>query len=519
MSVCTRVVLSVLALILSVGAVTARDLERAPEAAIADGPARLSVTTPLGEGVLQLEAFRGKESISELFSFELDLVAPGGQAIPFEAVLGKEIRVAVTLPGGETRYFHGICSRFGQGDAGDGTRYQAEIVPRLWLLTRKRQTRIFQDLSVPQILARVLGSVPGLNVEMRLQGTFHPRDYCVQYKESDFAFASRLMQEEGVYFFFKHAADGHTLVIANTPESHPDIPEVPFRTLLTTPGRPNSIYAWEKTQEIRSGKVTLWDYNFQTPGQNHEGTATIQESVQAGQVPHTLKIAGNEALELYEYPGGYADHFDGVDPGGGDQTEELNKIAAEARRTAEVRMQEEAAQSLAIRGAGTAPALSAGYKFSLSRHPSASGPYVLTSVSHEARVVTSGGGAAYHNSFEGIPSGLPYRPLRTIPKPIIPGTQTAIVVGPPGQEIFTDKYGRVKVQFNWDRQGQKDEHSSCWIRVVQPAAGSGSVLIPRVGWEVAVSFEDGDPDEPIILGSVFNPGRMPDDPPRVTSEP
>jgi type VI secretion system secreted protein VgrG len=516
-----QVFTSVLTLILVVGAAAASDLVAATQDdLIVDGPARLSLVTPLGEGVLRLVGFRGTESISELFSFELDLVAPGGQAVPFEMILGKELRVAVTLSGGETRYFHGLCSRFSQGDSGDATRYHAEIVPRFWLLTRRQQSRIFQELSVPQILARVLGGVPDLNVDMRLQGTFHARKYTVQYNETDYAFLRRLMVEEGIFFYFRHEAGGHTLVIANTPEGHPEIPEpVPFRTAFLILGRPNSIYAWEKTQEIRSGKVTLWDHNFETPGQNHEGSAVIQESVQAGQVTHSLRVAGNDTLEVYDYPGYYAQRFDGIDPGGGERPEELLKIDPEARRTAEIRMQAEAAQSLAIQGVGTASMLTAGHRFTLARHSDASGPYVLTSVSHAAREVTSSGAAVYHNTFTCIPSALPYRPLKKGPKPVIPGTQTAVVVGPPGEEIFTDKYGRVKVQFNWDRQGQKDADSSCWIRVLQPATGSGSVLIPRVGWEVVVSFEEGDPDRPIVLGRVYNPDSMPEIPPRITTDP
>ncbi len=502
----TKVIVSTVILILAGGAVAARDLQKPPQnESVIEGPSRLSVSTPLGDGVLRLEGFRGKEAISELFSFELDLVAPGGGEVPFEAVLGKEFRVTVSLPNGEMRHFNGICSRFSQGDQGDATRYEAEIVPRAWLLTRRQQSRIYQELTVPQILARVLGEIPGLAFEMRLQGTFEPRNYVVQYRETDFAFVSRLMEEEGIFYFFSHGADGHTMVIANSPEGHPDLPDpVPYRGTLTYPARPNSVFTWEKTQEIRSGKVTLWDYNFQTPGQTHEGSATIQDSVQAGQVVHQLGVSGNDQLEIYDYPGGYAQRFDGVDPAGGERPEELLKIGEAARRTAALRMQEEAARGLVIQGVATAPGLAPGHAFTLSRHPSASGKYVLTSVQHAARAVTTGGGAEYHNTFTCIPSGLPYRPPRTTPKPVIPGTQTGIVVGPPGQEIFTDKYGRVKVQFHWDRQGHGDANSSCWIRVAQPHADAGSTVIPRVGWEVVVSFEEGDPDRPLVLGRVYN---------------
>ena len=228
----------------------------------------------------------------------------------------------------------------------------------------------------------------------------------------------------------------------------------------------------------------------------------------------SLAVAGNDQLEIYDYPGGYSKRFDGVDPAGGERPGDLLKLPDEARRTAGLRMQEEAARGLAIEGVATSPALTSGHAFVLSQHPSAAGRYLLTSIQHAARVVTAGGAALYHDTFTCIPSGLPYRPPRTTPRPVIPGTQTAYVVGPPGEEIFTDKHGRVKVQFHWDRQGQKDGNSSCWIRVAQPNADGGSVIIPRVGWEVVVSFLEGDPDQPIIVGSLYNPDRPPPLPPR-----
>ena len=502
-----RVIVASVILILGSGALVALDLPKARQEALAvQGPSRLSLTSPLGSDVLLLDGFSGMEAISELFSFKLDMYAPGGQEIPFDAVLGKEFRVGVTLPTGETRYFHGICSRFSSGDTGDVRKYHAEIVPKAWLLTRRQQSRIFQELSVPQIVARVLGDISGLAFEMRLQGSYPKRDYCVQYRETDWDFVNRLLEDEGIYYFFTHDASGHTLVIADSPEGHPDLADpIPFRATLTSPARPGSIYSWEKAQEVRSGKVTLRDHHFQTPDQTLEGTALIQDSVQAGQVAHRLAIAGNDRLEIYDYPGGYADRFDGIDPAGGERPEELQKLFEAARRTAEIRMQEEAARSLAIGGVATAPGLASGHRFTLSRHPSAAGKYVLTSVQHAARVVTQNGGAEYHNDFTCIPAGLPFRPARKTPIPAIPGTQTAVVVGPPGEEIFTDKYGRVKVQFHWDRQGQKDADSSGWIRVAQPHADTGSVVIPRVGWEVVVSFEDGDPDRPLVLGRVYSP--------------
>src|SRR5262249_26367450 len=194
---------------------------------------------------------------------------------------------------------------------------------------------------------------------------------------------------------------------------------------------------------------------------------------------------------------------------------EVERMFQDNRRTAEIRMQEEALPSLTIQGAGNCRQLAAGHKFTLKDHFNADGAYVLTGVVHTARETAyrsgSGNGFRYHNSFTCIPAELPFRPARMTPRPLIPGTQTAFVVGPPGDEIFTDKHGRVKVQFHWDRKGQNNAESSCWIRVAPPWAGKGwgAVHIPRVGQEVVVAFEEGDPDKPIIVGSVYNAVQVP----------
>jgi type VI secretion system secreted protein VgrG len=475
-------------------------------------PVRLSVSTPLGTDALLLEAFRGRESISSLFSFQLDLVASTEQEVRFEALLGKDILVTLALPGGATRHFSGIVSRLTQGARGTVTRYRAEVVPRFWLLTRRSRSRAFLEQSVPQILSRVLADIPGLEFESRLEGTFHPRSFTVQYRETDFSFASRLMEEEGIYYFFDHTENGHTMVLANTTRGHPDLPgPIPFRPAGGA-SRQASIESWDKAQELRSGKYTLWDHSFELPGNRLEATAAIQGTVAAGQVLHNLAIPESQELEIYDYPGEYAKRFDGIDPGGGERPAELAKIFEDAQRTVRIRMEEEAARSLAIRGASTVASLEAGHRFAVAGHFNADGQYVLTAVEHNARSTgVEGGPGSYLNTFTCIPSGLPFRPHRTTPKPVIHGPQTAIVVGPPGEEIFTDKYGRVKVQFHWDREGAADETSSCWVRVGALNAGTelGVLHIPRIGQEVVVSFLEGDPDRPIITGSVFNARHLP----------
>ncbi|MGH9870409.1 MAG: type VI secretion system Vgr family protein [Candidatus Polarisedimenticolia bacterium] len=469
----------------------------------------LSASLPPEAGALVLEGFQGHEAMSSLYSFQLDLVSSNGTTIAMDSLLGKTMGVTVTTAGGRTRHFQGICSRITQGQRDGTIRYRAEMVPSLWLLTRRQSSRVFQDMSVPDIVSEILGQVPGLAFESRLQGTFHPRNYVVQYRETDFDFVSRLMEEDGIFYFFLHDEGGHTMVLGNSPQGHPDLPGVfPYLGGRLLPGRPDSIQGWEKTQEIRAGKVTLRDHTFELPSNDLEFGATIQDTVAAGGVTHRLSAGGGDALELYDYPGGYAQRFDGVDPGGGERPTEIQKIFDDGPRTAGIRMQEEAADALSIQGRSTSAVFSPGHRFQLARHFDGDGSYVLTSVQHSARA------AVYQNSFQCIPAGLPFRPRRATPKPVIPGPQTAVVVGPPGEEIFTDKYGRVKVQFHWDRQGQNDAHSSCWIRVSTPHAGTepGSYLVPEVGDEVIVAFLEGDPDQPIILGSVYNAHRLPPPP-------
>ncbi|MGO9600240.1 MAG: type VI secretion system Vgr family protein, partial [Isosphaeraceae bacterium] len=397
------------------------------------------------------------------------------------------------------------------------TRYLAEIVPQLWLLTRKAQSRIFQQIAVPDILKQVL---TGLSVDYELQGTYKPRDYCVQYRETDFNFASRLMEEEGIYYFFTHADGSHKMVVADTPMSHPDVPGATTAIYEVVEGglrNEDRVQTWQKSQEIRSGKYTLRDQCFELPGQNLEAVKPTLDSVQVGTVSHKLKVAGNDKLELYDYPGGYAQRFDGVTPGGGDRASDIQNIFQDNERTVGLRMQQETTPALSITGKSTCRQFSAGHKFTLDRHFNANGVYVLTQVGHFATMgdtYTSGSDTSqiYENTFECIPSALPFRPARTTPRPTVEGTQTAVVVGSlPVEQIFTDKYGRVKVQFFWDRKGKFDADSSCWIRVATAWAGKGwgQINIPRIGHEVIVDFLEGDPDQPIIVGSVYNAENMP----------
>lgn len=478
----------------------------------------MTVTTPLPREALLMTGFSGHESISQLFEYRLELLAANDVPIPFEQVLGKTATVSLVLDPKKRRYFSGICNRISQG-ARDNTftTYQMDVVPQFWFLTKRAQSRIFQQLTVPEILGQVL---KGLNVTFELQGTFHARDYCVQYRETDFNFASRLMEEEGIFYFFKHDANGHTMVVANSQQSFPELADRARMTLGRSEEELSGdelVLSWEKTQELRSGRYTLWDHTFEIPHKHLEADKQIVDSVTAGQVSHKLRIGNNDKLELYDWPGEYAQRFDGIDPGGGGRAGDLQKIFEDNKRTVEIRMQEEAAASLVIQGEGTCRGFVSGHTVVLDNHYNANGKYLITGIRHLARQrynYRSSDESAefvYRNSFTCMPVDLPYRPSRKTPKPAVQGAQTAVVVGPAGEDIFTDKYGRVKVQFHWDRQGKNNGSSSCWVRVGTPWAGKnwGMVHIPRIGQEVIVDFQEGDPDQPIIIGSVYNAEMMP----------
>lgn len=483
----------------------------------------LAITTPLGPDVLLAAGLHGREEISRLFHFQIDVLAEIGAQVPFDRLLGQPIAVRLELSGGQKRHFSGLCSSVAHGESDDEfTHYSLEMVPSLWLLTKRARSRIFQHLSVPEILGKVLD---GLDVVYEIQGTFHSRDFCVQYRESDFAFASRLMEEEGIYYFFRHSESGHQLVLANTPQSHPRLPHGGDRVLyeqIRGGNRPEDrVHQWEKRQMLVTSKVTLRDHCFEMPDHSLEASEGVQESVRVGGTTHRLSVVNGEPLEKYDFPGAYAQRFDGVDRGGAARPDELRKIFEDNQRTAALRAQQEATPSIVLQGAGNCRHFTAGFRFTLAtqdaaqrRGLEADGTYVLTSVDHDARMhgsYRSKGEIHYQNTFTCLPIELPFRPTRTTPKPTVQGSQTAVVVGNAGEEVFCDKYGRVKVQFHWDREGRKNADSSCWVRVGTVWAGKrwGVVHVPRVGQEVIVDFLEGDPDQPIIIGSVYNAEQMP----------
>jgi type VI secretion system secreted protein VgrG len=430
----------------------------------------LTVTTPLGKDKLLLKAFRGEERISGLFHFTLEMVSED-DSLDFSAIVGQSITVTLILNDGTKHYFNGIVGRFMQEDSDVRlTTYYAEINPWLWLLTKTRDCRIFQNKSVPQIIKAIFTDLEFTDFRDDLKGTYVARDYCVQYDESAFSFVSRLMEDEGIFYFFEHTASKHTLVLADDSDAHkacPGLTSAKYRKSDIDHTDDHAVTRCYIEEQVVTGKFAHDDFNFETPS-----TDLIVEETGTG-----------SKMRVYEYPGGF-----------------LKKDSGEAR--AKVRLDAFEQPQKTLRGEGYVRAFIAGYKFDLKDHyrADANKTYVLRWVSHAATQ------ESYTNSFEAFPLDVPFRPLRETPKPVIVGTQTAIVVGKSGEEIWTDKYGRIKVQFHWDQQGKNDENSSCWIRVDYGWAGKqwGGIFLPRIGQEVIVSYLEGDPDRPLITGAVYN---------------
>ncbi|HEU0123754.1 MAG TPA: type VI secretion system tip protein TssI/VgrG [Bryobacteraceae bacterium] len=482
----------------------------------------LELTTPLGKDKLLIRSIDGMEGLSQLFSFRVEAFAPNDDVVDFSLLVGQTVCVRLVLDNADSqqpkRFFHGLVQTVTRGARGyTNTAYSLQIVPNFWTLTRTTQSRIFQQMSVPDILKKVL---VGFSVSFELQGTYEPRDYCVQYRESDFDFASRLMEEEGIFYYFKHEETNHVMLVADTSTSHKELPHSPTLSYDPDVGGVEDlviVYAWEKTQTLRSGKTTLWDHSFELPHKPLDAQELILETLQVGSVSHKLKLGGNENMELYDYPGGYAQRFDGVKPGGGDNASDLQKIFDDNKRTTKLRMQQEAVNSIVITGYTGYLGIIPGFKFTLDRHYEDNDVYTITR-SHFT--IPQMGGYAGDESldapppeivFNCIPFTLPFRPQRVTAKPTVYGTQTGVVVGPAGEDIFTDKYGRIKVQMLWDRSLPYNDSSSCWCRCAFPWAGKnyGFISIPRIGHEVVVAFEEGDPDQPIVVGSVYNADTMP----------
>ncbi len=449
----------------------------------------MNAHTPLGPDVLMFSALSGREELSRLFDFVVEFKSTRA-GISAKSLLGQSISVDMRVQGGGKRYLNGQCSQFhATGMVGRYYVYEARLRPWLWYASRRSDYKIFQAMSVPEIVLDVLKKYP-FPVKTLLSKSYRKWEYNVQYRESDFNYVSRLLEHEGIYYYFEHSLGEHTLVLCDDMSAHgpyPGYAAIPY--YAPDSALPDGDYfdTWIVGQTVESGAYATDDYDFKKPATD---LALGREKPR----PHA-----NAAYEIYDYPGGYTESDEG-------------------EHYSRTRMEELQAEHEVIQAFGPVWGAAPGCTFTLERHPDAGqkreylvtrAHYALRDNSYEA---DSGQEELdWRVSLEALPRAETYRPARLTPKPHSMGPETAVVVGPAGEEIYTDEYGRVKVQFHWDRYGRKNENSSCWIRVALPWAGEkwGFIHIPRMGQEVLVDFIGGDPDYPIITGSVYNAAQMP----------
>jgi type VI secretion system secreted protein VgrG len=451
----------------------------------------VDVVTPLGEA-LWFRQMRGTEALSCLFEF--DVVFHSKQSgLSAKAMLGKDVTLKVETEGGKTpRHFSGICTRFGSaGREGEHLIYTAKLRPWLWLASRRSDCKIFQFKKVPAIIQEVLGKY-GFSVSLKLKKTYREWEYCVQYQETDLNFVMRLMEHEGIYFYFEHTQGNHTLVLVDETSCHSPLPGKPtikyYGLDAAAVVDEEHFNSWQVLEEVNPGEYITDDYDFEKPRAD-------LKTKRKNPLGHS-----HDSWERYMWPGGYIKVGDG-------------------ENYADVRLESLESEHDRTEGNTTVRTMAPGYLFTLERCPRAdqNREYLAVAVNYffrdNARMSAgSGDGDATWNILvTSQPTSIPYRPQPVTGKPVTHGPQTAVVVGPAGDEIYTDKYGRVKVQFFWDRYGNKDENSSCWIRVSHPWAGEkwGFIHIPRIGQEVIVDFIGGDPDYPMITGRVYNADQMP----------
>ena len=470
------------------------------------GDRTFTAHSPLGEQ-LEFRSMVGSEQISRLFEFRVRLISESS-AISAKSLLGKDLTVEIDLTteqgGGGKRYLSGQVVQFTFiGRDGDFSSFIAVLRPKLWHATRRTDFKIFQHMKAPDIIKDVLGKY-GFSIEDKLTGQYREWVYMVQYDESDFNFVSRVMESEGIYYYFEHAMGSHTLVLADDIGSHSPLPNGPSTIPYYSGDRAAHVHdedfidGWTFAEDIASGKFAADDYDFEKP----KALLDTKEAKPAGHP--------EDDREVYKWPGGYTDAGDG-------------------ENYARISIEQQSAPREAVHGEGNARNIAPGYLFTFSKYPRAdqNKQYLIESAYYRfeenVRRSDGSGGAgnskragtdsptSYRIGFDALPKTTSYRSQRSTTKPHTTGPQTAVVTGPAGEEIYTDKYGRIKVQFHWDRYGTMDENSSCWIRVSQTWAGSnyGSMHIPRIGQEVIVDFLNGDPDYPIVTGRVYNAMQMP----------
>lgn len=462
--------------------------------------------TSSGGGSAPTFAFRslsGREELGRPFEYQIGLLSTADAIDPL-AVLGQSLTVSHPMGEEELRHFNGIVTKFAQGArSGRYTQYFVTIRPKLWLLTRRRNCRVFQGIKVPALVRSFLDDRGIAPVEASLFGTYRDWEYVTQYRETDFDFASRLLEQEGIYYYFKHEVGKHTLVLADSPSSHEPRPgweRVPLESpdWPTGADRPDCLTGWAPATQIRSNAVLLSDFDFRL---RKGANLNVEKRVTADEATGELV-----QYELAEYT--LAENSADADAGG---------IREAGEHYAQVELEAERAGAATFKASGTARGLQTGSLFSLLNVPAAEGKrflVVATDIELRSPPPESDGSVSGEVCRVGvtvIDDRVPFRPARITPRPSIPGVQTARVVGAGGEEIWTDKYGRIKVQFHWDRFAPGDENTSCWVRVAQSWAGAGwgSIHLPRIGHEVVVQFIEGDPNRPLVTGSVYNSDNMP----------
>ncbi|HAD1703349.1 TPA_asm: type VI secretion system tip protein VgrG, partial [Salmonella enterica subsp. enterica serovar Typhimurium] len=478
----------------------AQDAVSAIVSAVAGGPGAHNVTvsgSAVPPGALLFASLDGGETLSELFSYVVQLKTPDtlnlgyvspAANLPLKPMVGKDLCVNIELDGGGKRHISGLVTAARVvGHEGRSVTYELRMEPWVKLLTHTSDYKAFQNKTVVDILDEVLAEYP-YPVEKRLVESYPVRTWQVQYGETDFDFLQRLMQEWGIYWWFEHSEDSHTLVLADAISAHKACPDSPLVEWHQEGLKLDKefIHTITANESLRTGQWVLDDFDFTKP-----------RSLLANTVANPRET-GHATYEHYEWPGDYFDKSEG---------EMLTRIRMEAQRSPGSR----------VLGGGNIRTLMTGYTFTLENYPTAevNQEYLLMQtllfVQDNAQHSGQDQHFTFSTRFELHPTREVFRPQRTVSKPHTKGPQSAIVTGPAGQEIWTDQYGRVKVQFGWDRYGKMDENSTCWIRVSYPWAGKGfgMIQIPRIGQEVLVDFKNGDPDLPIIVGRTYNQDTMP----------
>lgn len=467
----------------------------------------LTITGPQVAKALQVYSATGTEALSELFEYQIEVVSET-EEIDLKALLGEAITLQLPIEGRPTRYFNGIVVAAARlGSRGRFASFKLTLAPQLWLLTRTRDCRIFQDSTVPEVVTKIFRSYGLTCREQLFFKQYRKWDYLTQYHESDYAFVRRILAHEGIYFYFHHREDGHDVVLADSEAAHEAIPGfeiVPLVRPLEKGEVPDYLSSWTARHGIQPDGVTLGDYEFRL-----RGKATLLRSSQSVAAPKRAASDqdANRAFIHYSYPGRSTLAENAAEANASQSLEE-------GERLARVRLDEQRWRHETFTGEGTARGLATGRLFGiLNAHPGQQFLITSTTTSLRNSLFETGADAAGERckiTLQAIDSKTPYRPQRQT-KPTMSGPQTARVVGPEGHEIWTDKFGRVRIQLHWDREGEYDESSACWVRVAQPWAGNrwGAIFNPRIGNEVVVDFLDGDPDRPLITGSVYNADNMP----------